>query len=78
MILLKGTPGTYLINPAAVEMVELEGPWAVVTTHRDRITVGLTDNLDALCTLTGREDLTTLVGRTKAVQRERAFELHPF
>jgi hypothetical protein len=78
MILLKGTPGTYLINPSAVEMVELEGPWAIVTTHRDRITVGLSDNLEALKSLTGRDDLSTLVAKTKTVQRERAFELHPF
>lgn len=78
MILLKGTPGTYLINPAAVEMVELEGPWAIVTTHRDRITVGLSDNLEVLKTLTGRDDLAALVARTKTIQRERAFEMHPF
>ncbi|MCY7349510.1 MAG: hypothetical protein LH606_02420 [Cytophagaceae bacterium] len=48
MIRLKGSRGVFLINPLAIELVEIELDTTVILTANGRISVPTEENLDAL------------------------------
>lgn len=48
MIQLKGNRGGYLINPAAIELVEIGPETTVVVTAHAKVTVPTNENLDVL------------------------------
>lgn len=48
MIQLKGNRGAFLINPAAIELVEIGPESTVVVTAHAKVTVPTGENLDAL------------------------------
>lgn len=48
MIQLKGNRGGYLINPSAIELIEIGQETTVVVTAHAKVTVPTNENLDAL------------------------------
>ncbi len=48
MIQLKGTRGVFLINPAAIELIEIEPETTTIVTAHAKVTVPTEENLEAL------------------------------
>ena len=48
MIQLKGNRGAFLINPSAIELVEIGLETTVIVTAHAKVTVPTNENLDAL------------------------------
>lgn len=48
MIQLKGNRGGYLINPSAVELIEIGPETTLIVTAHAKVTVPTNENLDAL------------------------------
>lgn len=48
MIRLKGSRGVFLINPLAIELVEIESDTTVIVTAHGRVSVPTDDNMDVL------------------------------